>query len=329
MQRLISEANDVSFAHVQGQVYDLQIFASGFESRCTAISRRLGRAHGASTLVLGFGEHRDNPIRVAADQYYAQQLGQEPLIVPPNRPGAIANLLEKQFVLGSEECRILIDISSMSRSWYADVINWAKFTSVVTRVRLDFCYVAGIYPDPYPPRAISEITSLFGFEGRSDMRLETVALLGLGYDAVTPHAVLEDLQPELTFGYIAGNADERSIIQALKLNSATIEELDGPVAVVPLLSVERAYGMLSDMIAPHAGTRNIVLVSLGPKTHVLAGLLIAARNEEVTFLHVHGRSVSATDIRPTPEVAVCSVIFEPIESGFTLDYRIAEAAIAE
>ena len=314
MSRLISEVLDTKFAYLQAQVYDLQIFASGFESRCTALARRLDGRISAATIVLGFAEHRENVVRQAADSYYSNKLGCEPQIISYNRPWEVAALLEKQFAGGGEECRILVDISSMSRAWYADLINWARFTNRVSRVRIDFAYVPGIYPDPYPPRAISEITSLFGFEGLSDLRLETVALIGLGYDAITPHAVLEDLQPELTFGYIAGGADEHSMLQALKLNSATIEELDGPVAVVPLLSVARAYGMLSDMIAPHAGNRNIVLVSLGPKTHVLASLLIAARNEEVTFLHVHGRSISAADVKAAPDIAVCSVTFdEPTE----------------
>jgi hypothetical protein len=64
------------------------------------------------------------------------------------------------------------------------------------------------------------------------------------------------------------------------------------------------------MIAPHAGNRNVVLVSLGPKTHVLAGLLVASRNEEITFLHVHGRSISAMDVKAATDIAVCSVTFD-------------------
>lgn len=328
MSRMISEVVDISFGQAQLEVYDLQIFASGFESRCTALPRRMMSRRASSTLVLGFAEHRDNEVRLAADQFYKEQLACDPLIIPHNRPRAIAALLEEKFSSGGEECRILVDISSMSRSWYADLINWARFTGNVSRVRIDFSYTTGIYPDPYPPRAISEITSLFGFEGRSDLKLETVAFIGLGYDAVTPHAVLEDLQPELTFGYIAGGADEYSMLQALRLNSATIDELDGSVAVVPLLSVERAYGMLTDMIAPHAGNRNIVLVSLGPKTHVLAGLLVAARNEEVTFLHVHGRSISATDVNAAPDIAVCSVTFDEISADSITQENFYVPAIA-
>lgn len=149
----------------------------------------------------------------------------------------------------------------------------------------------------------------------------------MGYDSVTPHAVLEDLQPELTYAYIAGSADGHSMLQALKTNSATIEELDGPVAVVPLLSVERAFGMLTDMIAPHAGNRNVVLVSLGPKTHVLAGLLVAARNDEVTFLHVHGRSFAAMDVRETPNVAACSVTFANASRALGAHSARAEAFV--
>ena len=316
MSRSISEVFDMSFARAQAEVYDLRIFASGFESRCTTLAKRLAGKRSTETMVLGFAEHRDNPIRAASDEYYTTELGCEPEIIPQNKPGNLAARLEDHFVAGAEECSILVDISSMSRSWYADLINWARFTRKVSKIRIDFAYVSGVYPDPYPPRAISDITSLFGFEGRSDLRLETVALIGLGYDAITPHAVLEDLQPELTFGYIAGGADEHSMLQALKLNSATIEELDGPVAVVPLMSVAGAYGMLTDMIAPHAGNRNIVLVSLGPKTHVLASLLIAVQNEEVAFLHVHGRSLNPADIKPGAEVAVCSVLFENVTSVY-------------
>lgn len=328
MRRVISEVVDTDFSQTQAQVYDLQIFASGFESRCTALPRRMLGSRASTTLVLGFAEHRDNDVRLAADKFYNEQMASDPLIIAHNKPGAIASLLEEHFSGGSEECRILVDISAMSRSWYADLINWAKFTGFVSRIIIDFCYTTGVYPDPYPPRAISEITSLFGYEGKSDLSLETVALIGLGYDAITPHAVLEDLQPELTFGYIAGSADEHSMLQALKLNSATIDELDGPVAVVPLLSVERAYGMLTDMIAPHTRNRNIVLVSLGPKTHVLAGLLVASRNEEVTVLHVHGRSISATDVKPAPDIAVCSVTFDEISSDHASQDHAFVAMIA-
>lgn len=325
MSRQITEVNDISFTSVQSQVYDLQIFASGFESRCTAVPKLLRKGLSTSTLVLGFNEHRDNSVRRAADEFYRTEFDCEPQLVPSGLPGNIASLMDRHFK-DVEECRILVDVSSMSRSWYADLINWARFTSSISRVRVDFTYKSGIYPDPYPPRAISEITSLFGFEGRSDLRLETVALIGLGYDAITPHAVLEDLQPELTYGYIASGGDELSMQNALKLNSATIEELDGPVAVIPLLSVEHAFAMLGDMIAPHAGNRNVVLVSLGPKTHVLASLLVAARNDEVTCLHVRGRSINATDIKPAREIAACSVIFEHRRNNISASTVAAEFA---
>lgn len=314
MVRSILSVADADVSMIQSKVYDLHVFASGFESRCTSIPQLLRRAPRAIKLVLGFHEHRDNESRKRADAFYQEELGCEPVLVPTAQPGSVAQLISEYLpgfndTIRREEYRILVDISSMSRSWYADLINWARFAPGDARVQIDFCYTAGIYPDPYPPRMISEITSLFGFEGHSDLRLETVAFLGLGYDAVTPHAVLEDLQPELTYGYIAGSPDELSILNALKVNAATIGDLDGPVAVVPLLSVEAAYGVLSDMIAPHAGNRNVVFVSLGPKTHVLAGLLVAAKNEEVTCLHVRGRSMASVDIKASAEVAVCSVMF--------------------
>ena len=315
MFRSIAEISDNSFQAVRSTVYDLQIFASGFEERCTHIPKLLHPGLAQPRIVLGFEEHATNEFRKSNDEFYRKFLGSEPVIVPSSKPASISMLMEEHFSARAEECRICIDISSMSRAWYADLINWARFAGTFDKVWIDFCYNTGEYPVPYPPRAISEISSLYGFEGRADLALETVALIGLGYDAITPHAVLEDLQPELTYGYIAGSADEFSVFNALNLNAATINELDGPVAVVPLLSVEAAYSMLCDMIAPHAGKRNVVLVSLGPKTHVLASLLVASRNDEITCLHVRGRSQSASNVGAGRDIAVCSVLFENQECG--------------
>jgi hypothetical protein len=308
--RSLSQVWDLDRASLMTRSYDVAIFASGYESRARAFARMYPRQRPSRVLVYGFSECQDHPSRLKNDDFFEREFGVKPVLAHENGPRVISRDIETLAANVNDRMRILVDISSMSRSWYADLINWARFSAGPKVIELDFVYFAGEYPHAYPSRIVSKTTSLFGFEGRSDTQLETVALIGLGYDCITPHAILEDLQPEVKLAFIAGAGDEAALLRALSVNAHTIEELDAPIVILPLLSVEAAYRNLLEMAAPHIGVRNIVFITLGPKTHVLAALLVSVRSPEIACLHVRGRSEKPVDVLPGKGMVVCSALFE-------------------
>jgi len=309
MRRLL-HVSDLDLGVALGTAYDIGLFASGYETRANSLATRFSLEQFAEPLVFGFKESNAVPQRQRNDEFYRNKWSIEPEILSAEAPGAIAGALQGKVNTGADEVRIFLDISSMSRSWYADAINWARFSPGPSRIILDFGYQSGIYPDVYPSRTVAETTTLSGFEGQSDVRLQTVAIMGLGYDPVTPHAVLEDLQPDLKYAFLARGTSPAALALALSLNKATLDEIDGDVVILPLMSIQEAYRSLGEMSLPHAGIRNVVFVPLGPKPHVLASLLVAAKNEEITCLHVKGSHVAFTDVLPAFEVTACSVVFE-------------------
>jgi hypothetical protein len=308
--RFLTSLRDIELGVGLTRPYDVALFASGYESRASALPRRFSRERIFRPVILGFRENSDNPVRQLNDRYFKEAWQADPVNLSSGEPGAVAKILEQNVNSSSEEARVLIDISSMSRGWYADAINWARFSQGPQRIVLDFIYQSGIYPGAYPHRTVSETTTLSGFEGQSDVRLQTVALLGLGYDPITPHAILEDLQPDLKYAFVAGGSSASALALALDLNRATIEELDGNVVVIPLMSIQDSYRALAEMSLPHSGIRNVVIVTLGPKTHTLASLLLASHHEEITCLHVKGSSSELMDVLPADGVSLCSVVFD-------------------
>ncbi|HEX8902925.1 hypothetical protein [Vitreimonas sp.] len=198
----------------------------------------------------------------------------------------------------------------MSRVWYADILNWAKYASAANRIEIDFAYASGEYVGSYPTRAVSQTIALLGFEGRADPNVESVALFGLGYDPITPPSVLEDLQPDWKYAFVAGEGDDGGVARTLKLNKAILDELDGPPVILPLMSIQQSYRTVGEMVAPHVGLRNCIIVPLGPKSHVLASLLVASRSEAVSCLYVKGGLNEPIDVREGRSMTFCSVLFE-------------------
>jgi dihydroxyacetone kinase DhaKLM complex PTS-EIIA-like component DhaM len=313
MTRELAWVEDEDVLSVLSGTYDCSLFASGYETRARALALSLRKEALGSVILLGFEEGREERERCHNDQLLTKHLEVDLTLASTTEPGQLAQMVQQASKHLTDEVRVLVDISSMPRSWYSDILNWARFCSGPKSIEIDFVYVGGRYPAEYPARRIARTVSLFGYEGRSDPRLETVAMLGLGYDAVTPLAVLEDLQPELKYGFVAGSEDESALARAVHKNVATIEQLDGPLAVVPLGSASTAYRLLGEMVSPHVGIRNVVFVCLGPKTHVLASLLVAAKNEDVTCLHVQGGPATPINVEPSNAVTVCRVRFETVD----------------
>jgi hypothetical protein len=317
MTREIVEITDIGPNFATPRTFDLAVFASGYEARARHLASQLNPECAGKIIVLGFQDGQDDDERRRNDEFFLTHFKQVPIVLPSNQPGGIARLMTGELSQHSDDIRILVDISAMARAWYADIINWVRFSGIGRSVEIEFAYSHGKYPGDYPVRRISRTVSLFGFEGRADPRLQTVAFLGLGYDAITPMAILEDLQPEHTFGFVATSSDGLSLSNAVAKNAGTIEQLDGPLAVIPIDKPSIAFRTLTEMVAPHVGMRNIVFITLGPKTHVLASLLVSTVFDEITCLHAQGGPEHPFNVVASGTISGCRLKFaERLEMEF-------------
>lgn len=298
------QANDLEVCGASGF-----LAASGYESRATAIPTVLRSLGARSAKVFGFDESKDLLARTENDRYFRTEWSQEAELATSNDSKPILEYLNRlQATRSDPSCvRVIVDYSCMSRVWYCAVVNWARYQARFSRVVVDFLYMPGEHEDHDPPMAIEEILALPGCEGRSAPRARSVAIFGLGFDAFATLCVFDRLEPDVSYGYLASPGILKYDRRIREANSDLIDKELSLLLTMPLRSVETTFAQLGEVVAPHLGDDAVTLVPMGPKTHVLASILLSVRFPAVACLRVSG--TNPKDVRAGGELVATRVEF--------------------
>ena len=275
--------------------YSLGIFASGYERRCRYSASKLDSTKFDKCVVFGFEEHSDHPERIKNDEYFEETWKSDYIKMSQGNELPIYEYLNKQEFREQNDLHLLIDYSSMSRLWYAGLLNWIRNSPREGRTVVDFIYSLGIYRKRIGPLVINDILAIPGCEGVPVPSLRTAAIFCLGYDGESTLTVYDKLQADTVYAIIAnpGSSDDapniarQSNLDFLQERITTLE--------YPLRHVATTYSKLSEIVSTHRGLDNVVLVPMGPKPHILASILLAIRFPETTLLRVSGSRVTRTD----------------------------------
>ena len=292
--------SDADIQDVKNTTYDLALFSSGYELRSSHVSQLIHRDKVRRVSVLGFAELQDAEARLANDRLFERQWA-KPTPISGNDDQAIYEILQDQLAtVGTDDLTILVDYSSMSRVWYASGLNWARYADRFAKIRVDLTYSVGEHKDPVPPMVISDILSLPGCEGSSTPLFRSVALFGLGFDGWASLCVLDRLEPDTVYAFLASPAPFKDYPnQARFSNQELIERYAKETFGLPLDSVEQTFRQLTEIVSPHRREADITAVPMGPKPHVLAAILLAIRFEEVGCLRVSGHRTAYESIAAT------------------------------
>jgi hypothetical protein len=287
----IRSVNDISPEVMANTAYDLAIFSSGYEDRCTYVPARLTSIPRERVVVLGFAEYEDEARRARHDAFFTERY------VAPSRglrsrdDAAIYQVLERR-VTARDTARILVDYSSMSRVWYASVVNWFRASTTFKSVELDFCYAGGNYVDGVPEKNIADVVCVPGCEGTMLGDRHSVAIFGLGFDEFSPFTIIERTEPKEVFAFYADPGSDPSYpSETLRYNAAFLAEYvsdERRRLPLPISSVESTYVKLAELLAPFRTMADITVTPCGPKPHVLASILLAMRFRDVSCLYVSG-----------------------------------------
>src|ERR1700730_3756236 len=102
--------SDLSVDEIHPQQYDLILFASGYEERCTFIPEILEKRGLSKAVVLGFQDVADDPQRQENDSYFSGRWGPTTLSSGSD-DGVIYKLLREKFSTDHARIRILVDYS--------------------------------------------------------------------------------------------------------------------------------------------------------------------------------------------------------------------------
>ena len=301
---------DLTMTDIADSAYDLVLFASGYEERCTHIPRKLDRTRFVSPVVLGFKEIEDDPQRQENDRYFSSRWG-ELLPIRGDDDGVIYELLRRRFPQSKTSIRILVDYSSMSRLWYTAVLNWARFFEGTASITIDLLYSVGDHKDPTAPMVISEIMSLPGCEGLILPLSKSIAVFGLGFEGFAALCVLDRLEPDELYCYLAAPAAFKDYPRRARRANKEVIRLANACLLFPLGSVERCFANLAELVSQYRSEANITLVPMGPKPHTLAAILIAMRFHEVSCLRVGYRRHTPERVGTTGKIVATRVQFVP------------------
>ncbi|MEX0960315.1 MAG: hypothetical protein WDZ63_13620 [Burkholderiales bacterium] len=300
---------DLTIEEIVDAKYDVAFFASGYERRAIHLSKMLDKRQVSMPIVLGFDEFSQQIDRKDNDRFLREKWGCRP-IETSNRDDAEIYRVLREYRSAQTPLRFLIDYSSMTRFWYAAILNWVRFGGCAEDVRLDFVYSSGRYADPVPTVEIKDILCIPGCEGGTSSSGVSVAVFGLGFDSFASLCVLDKLEPDWVYGFLADPALVPSYPERCReANRDLLIRFDSAPLSLALRSVSSAFGKLAELVSPYKGVADVTLIPMGPKPHVLASILLAIRFPELACLHVAGNRQTVWPVEATGEIIGTSVHF--------------------
>lgn len=309
-----SKIDDVSFDTVAQAIlagsYDGVILASGYEPRATHFASRAEITPASSNVkVLGFTSGRNHRIRVRNDSWFTSHTGSPPVLADGDDEAAAYDVL-RSLELTGEYAHLCVDYSSMPRVWYSAVMNWIRLHPTLNGATIDFVYSPGAHPKRWPRMKPLDLVGIPSCQGNSGPLADTVLLVGLGYDAIGPTTVYELLEPRVVYAlYATPGAETASTKRALDYNRRFLDRCADYKLGLPIDSISDAVRVLSETVAGHVSSSRIALVGLGPKSHVLATILVAMRHPEASCLRIKHERAPAL-VRAAGPVVACRVEFE-------------------
>lgn len=302
---------DSNINNILSSEYDLAVFASGYESRCIALPGKVTKKNVSKAIVLGFEHQSDCSLRVEHDGFYQAEWELSPIVINTTSDTEIYAILNSALGgLEKENCKILIDYSSMSRTWYSAILNWVRFNDHFQNIEIDFVYTSGIYSENLTPSAISSILPLPGCEGTSGVNSKSIAVFGLGFEGLAPLCVLDKLQPDFIFTYLANPAFIENYPLITRKQNEELISMAKATLEYPIDSVEVTFVKLAELVSQYIGVSDITFVPMGPKPHVLAAILLALHYDQITCLHVQGQAKAPKDVPASDNFVITNLIFE-------------------
>lgn len=300
---------DIDFVSVLQQRYDVGIFASGYESRSSYASGIVNPQSVRHPVVFGFTEEAAVGTRPENDARFLKRWRATPVPLSRDDEKPIYEYLNDYTHRIASPLHVLVDYSSMSRLWYAAVLNWSRFAALGKQVVIDFVYSMGIYQEQDRPMVIRNMVSIPGCEGRAYRLRETVAVFGLGFHGLATLCVLDRLEASIVYAFLASPGSSKEYVEKTRsVNEQLLtDHRTQGVLELPLASIEKCYRTLAEVIAPHRPGGEITLVPMGPKPHVLASILLAMRFQEVACLRVSG-TTDRKDVTPSGEIVATRVV---------------------
>ncbi|AYN28501.1 hypothetical protein D8682_16885 [Buttiauxella sp. 3AFRM03] len=307
---------DISRAELLSSNYDIAFVGLGYEPRCTYVSKLLDQEKISEVVILSFIESSQNKSRLNSLDLLVKKWNHKYRLVElehSNTQDIYKTLNQMVSAIDKEELHLLIDYSSMSRNWYAAILNYfLKFSQ--KKIKIDLVYSLAVYPknEDFLNFELGDIKILPGCEGSSITKKRKCAIFMLGFDNIGPQSFFNLLEPELSFGIIAspGALPDYEDLSLLINNDFIEHQLMGGrnLLKLPISSLSVTFENLCQLIQPLRHQYNISIIQFGPKPHIVASTLAGLFFENVSCIYSEYSRSKPFDVQPSGELVMTRIL---------------------
>ena len=241
--------------------------------------------------------------------------------------GDAADELRKWIADALRDCngdtiRVLIDYSSMTRTWYAGLIETVLTFDSAKRVECVLSYSVAEYSAPRYASANASVGPIPHFCSLGEPDKPTALVIGLGYEEERALGLWEYIDPGYTCAFYTDPAlDHRFRDAVLENNHAFLSKLPKDrIYPYPVIDLQRTGDMLNSVCRALLEDYRVILAPLGMKPFSLLCLLLATKLSEADVWRVTaGTKTPPVDRKAAGPILALRAIFEPDETYLTQD----------
>jgi hypothetical protein len=275
--------------------FDLIICASGFEERASFLVSNY-RLNSKEKICLSFNSFNDRYSRKRNDEIFASLSFSTFLIDGNSRDEIIDILTEFENHNSSEVINVLVDYSSMTRIWYATIINYFRYKAQkFNSVNLFFCYSVSKYipPPAYQPYT-SFIEPIDGFFNLSIPDKPSALIIGLGYEKDRAFGLKEYFDADEVYLFLTEESSDKKYTTAVIENNKSIlrDSKESNTIRYTLFDLNNTDSLLYKLCKDLSEDFRVILAPCGPKPFTLICYLTNYRINSIDVWRISGGKYS-------------------------------------
>lgn len=286
--------------------FDIVICSSGYESRASFLAKTISKKDIKLKYVLAFNDQKNilsrkkNDIKFSEFGYTFienQKDGDEfiRLILP-----VISNLSKDKMV------NILVDYSSMTRTWFASIVN--SFQYLPNNIKIYFSYSAAKFSIPTQNISPSiKFEPIPGFNHLSIPDKPTALIIGLGYEKDRAAGLIEYFDADQVFLFHTDNIVYKDYINHANANLIKQVSTDN-IIPYPMYDIVYTHTILTNLCRVLADNYRIILAPCGPKPFSILSFIIGIQLGFIDIWRISGENDPIRENRlPSGETIIFSL----------------------
>ena len=308
----LSQTRQIDPTELSNMRLDAVIAASGYEARATHAITTLELPPTSSRVAFGF-EDRISQQRKTNDAILTSA---EVKIVTMdgNSSAAIRNYVSALISQSnSDRPQLFVDYSSMTRAWYAGIIEAIMSIKEKKSVSCIFSYSPAAFTPPSHPSPNAIVGPIAGFCGLDVPEKPSALVIGLGYERERALGIFEYSDPAVAFAFYTDPALDDRYTSCVVRNNAPLLHSLGRANVFrhPLTDLQRISSLLGSLYSALTDEYRVVLAPLGIKPFSLICLLLASRFADIDVWRISpGQKAPPHERKPAGPVILLRADFE-------------------